>query len=97
MFSFFWGCAWIWFAFNVIINITLAQVEHGFLEQKEISGQEWLTKPIQDPGIEDELEGLTKNSLTIPDAIKNMKKQKFEDYLELDEFAKNLRKITSKK
>jgi hypothetical protein len=32
LFTIFWGMTWIWFSSNVIINITLAQVEHGFLE-----------------------------------------------------------------
>ena len=34
-FTLIWGLVWIWFSCNVIINITLAQVEHGFLHMKE--------------------------------------------------------------
>ena len=29
-----WGLVWLWFGNNVIINLTLAVVEHGYLDQK---------------------------------------------------------------
>jgi hypothetical protein len=33
-FTLFWSYLWSWFGNNIIINITLAQVEHGYLKQK---------------------------------------------------------------
>lgn len=45
VFSYFW----IWFGNNIIINITLAQVEHGYLQQKAFNKNDWLCKAVKDP------------------------------------------------
>jgi hypothetical protein len=33
-YTFVWGLLWIWFGNNVVVNLTLAVVEQGYLDQK---------------------------------------------------------------
>jgi hypothetical protein len=41
-FTMIWTFLWVWFANNIIINITLAQVEHGYFKQKAFNKNAWL-------------------------------------------------------
>jgi len=47
--TFIWSYLWIWFGNNVIVNITLAMVEDGYLEQKNHGKDDWLIKNTVDP------------------------------------------------
>jgi hypothetical protein len=53
LFTMVWTYFWCWLGNNIIINITLAQVEHGYVQQKTINKNDWLLKPIKDPEYED--------------------------------------------
>lgn len=47
--TFIWCFLWLLFANNVIVNLTLAQVEDGYLDQKFSDRFDWIKKPIRDP------------------------------------------------
>lgn len=53
IFTMIWAYFWVWLGNNIIINITLAQVEHGYVQQKAFNKNDWLLKPIKDPEYED--------------------------------------------
>jgi hypothetical protein len=42
-FTVVWSFLWIWFGCNIVMNVTLAQVEHGYLEMKNFNKNKWLT------------------------------------------------------
>ena len=63
---------WLWFGNNVIINLTLAVVEHGYLDQKYSQRFDWVYQPIRDPEHKLEHEEIDEMSLTPPDALKNL-------------------------
>ena len=67
-----WTYLWVWFGNNIIMNITLAQVEAGYLHMKSFDENKWLTKQIKDPGYQDIEDEIQMNSLTIPQALKNI-------------------------
>ena len=49
-FNIIFSYVWMYFAASVVVNITLAQVEEGYLEQKYSTRFEWLSrKNISDP------------------------------------------------
>ena len=49
LFTLVWTYIWVWFGNNVIMNITLAQVEDGYVDQKNSETNEWLVKKLVDP------------------------------------------------
>ena len=76
MFTLFFVFIWINFSIQVINQIALAQVEDGYLEQTNEYYQDWLTKPIRDPGIPSKLDEIKQNAGTIPSALKSYNQQK---------------------
>ena len=49
LYSLIWTYFWIWFGNNVILNITLAQVEDGYVDARNSETNEWLVKKLVDP------------------------------------------------
>ena len=65
-----WGLLWLWFGNNIIINLTLAVVENGYLDQKHTKRFAWVYDKVRDPEFADDHEEVEKNSLTPPDALR---------------------------
>ena len=70
--SVIFGYLWVFFGINVLINITLAQVEDGYLEQQSQIWSDWLTKSTRDPYDRTDYEALISKSITFVDIIKNI-------------------------
>lgn len=49
LFCILWSYLWIWFGINIVMNITLAMVEDGYLHQKNFERNEWMLKSTKDP------------------------------------------------
>ena len=74
LFNIVFSYIWMYFAGSVILNITLAQVEEGYLEQKYSTRFEWLSrKNISDPQQAKEIGQIKEGLLTLPEALKKLK------------------------
>jgi hypothetical protein len=67
---------WLFISTYIIFQLTLAIVEDGFISAKFVKITDILTKNAEDPcsKTEEELEAM--NSITPPDALKNLQRVK---------------------
>lgn len=75
LFSIFYYFLWVnFFGIFVIMNVTLAQVEDGYVNQKNISDFEFICNKQMDPLYEMHLHGdkIMHSSITIPEAMRRM-------------------------
>lgn len=62
LYTLIWTYFWIWFGNNVIMNITLAQVEDGYVDARNSETNEWLVKKLVDPEFKSSGEVIKENS-----------------------------------
>lgn len=64
IYTLIWTYLWIFFGQNVVMNITLAQVEHGYLEQKVYNKNAWITNTLYDPEYKNPADTIEEGSST---------------------------------